>query len=72
MAIPDRMPAASEGGVSMMVFTTASSDGGAGNAMSWNRNLCRAGGAVVPNSDGLDGAMPVAHDRVPHQLGRSA
>jgi N-methylhydantoinase B len=57
MAIPDRMPAASEGGVSMMVFTTASSDGGANAMMT---EIYASGWGGRPNSDGLDGAMPVA------------
>jgi N-methylhydantoinase B len=57
MAIPDRMPAASEGGVSMMVFTTANGDGGADAMMT---EIYASGWGGRPNSDGLDGAMPVA------------
>jgi N-methylhydantoinase B len=57
MAIPDRMPAASEGGVSMMVFTTASGDGGANAMMT---EIYASGWGGRPNADGLDGAMPVA------------
>jgi N-methylhydantoinase B len=57
MAIPDRMPAASEGGVSMMVFTTANGDGGADAMMT---EIYASGWGGRPNTDGLDGAMPVA------------
>jgi len=57
MAIPDRMPAASEGGVSMMVFTAANGNGGANNMIT---EIYASGWGGRPNADGLDGAMPVA------------
>jgi len=57
MAIPDRMPAASEGGVSMMVFTAAGGNGG-GNSMI--TEIYSSGWGGRPHTDGLDGAMPVA------------
>jgi len=56
MAIPDRMPAASEGGVSMMVYTTA--DGSGGAAMMTEMYASGWGGR--PMKDGIDGVMPAA------------
>lgn len=58
LAIPDRMPAAAEGGVSMMVFTTARQSGAGGSMMMTEMYASGWGGR--PNSDGLDGTMPVA------------
>lgn len=51
-AIPDRMPAASEGGVSMMVYTPS-----AGGEMLTEMYASGWGGR--PNADGIDGIMPV-------------
>lgn len=56
MAIPDRMPAAAEGGVSMMVYTT--SDGHDGTAMMTEMYASGWGGR--PMKDGIDGVMPTA------------
>jgi N-methylhydantoinase B len=57
MAIPDRMPAAAEGGVSMMVFTTADHGSGGTSMMT---EMYASGWGGRPNKDGLDGTMPVA------------
>jgi len=57
IAIPDRMPAAAEGGVSMMVFSAAN-QGGSGESMM--TELYASGWGGRPNKDGLDGTMPVA------------
>jgi N-methylhydantoinase B len=56
MAIPERMPAASEGGVSMMVYTTA--DGHDGSSMMTEMYASGWGGR--PMKDGIDGVMPAA------------
>jgi N-methylhydantoinase B len=56
MAIPDRMPAAAEGGVSMMVYTTP--DGYDGPAMMTEMYASGWGGR--PMKDGIDGVMPTA------------
>jgi N-methylhydantoinase B len=57
MAIPDRMPAAAEGGVSMMVFTAADHGSGGTSMMT---EMYASGWGGRPNKDGLDGTMPVA------------
>ncbi len=57
LAIPNRMPAAAEGGVSMMVFTAANRDGGGESMMT---EMYASGWGGRPNKDGLDGTMPVA------------
>ncbi|MEQ9642327.1 MAG: hydantoinase B/oxoprolinase family protein [Alphaproteobacteria bacterium] len=51
-AIPERMPAASEGGISMMVYTPA--DGGG-----MLTEMYASGWGGRPDSDGIDGVMPV-------------
>ena len=61
-AIPERMPAASEGGVSMMVFTPTPTQGKAAEG-------AKAGGVMTemyasgwggrPGKDGIDGVMPI-------------
>lgn len=56
-AVPDRMPAAAEGGVSMMIFTPVNGRGGRESMMT---ELYASGWGGRPNKDGLDGTMPVA------------
>ena len=51
-AMPERMPAASEGGISMMVFTPA--DGGG-----MLTEMYASGWGGRPRSDGIEGVMPV-------------
>ena len=51
-AMPERMPAASEGGISMMVFTPA----GGGGMLT---EMYASGWGARPGSDGIDGVMPV-------------
>jgi N-methylhydantoinase B len=57
IAIPDRMPAAAEGGVSMMVYTTANGREGGSSMMT---EMYASGWGGRPTSDGIDGMMPVA------------
>jgi N-methylhydantoinase B len=56
LALPDRMPAAAEGGVSMMVFTAANPGGGT----SMMTEMYASGWGGRPHQDGIDGTMPVA------------
>lgn len=58
-AMPDRMPAASEGGVSMMVYTPNSPQGG-GKARGVITELYASGWGARPDKDGVDGVMPLA------------
>jgi len=58
-AIPERMPAASEGGVSMMVFTPNETKGG-GKGRSVLTELYASGWGARPDKDGIDGVMPLA------------
>lgn len=51
-AMPERMPAASEGGISMMVFTPANGGG-------MLTEMYASGWGGRPTSDGIDGVMPV-------------
>jgi N-methylhydantoinase B len=57
IAIPERMPAAAEGGVSMMVYTTAN---GCESSNSMMTEMYASGWGGRPRSDGIDGMMPVA------------
>jgi N-methylhydantoinase B len=57
IAIPERMPAAAEGGVSMMVYTTANGRESANLMMT---EMYASGWGGRPRSDGIDGMMPVA------------
>lgn len=58
-AIPDRMPAASEGGVSMMVFTPAK-DAGQARSGGVMTEMYASGWGGRPDKDGIDGIMPIA------------
>jgi len=58
-AMPDRMPAASEGGVSMMVYTPTTPPGG-GKARGVITELYASGWGARPDKDGIDGVMPLA------------
>jgi N-methylhydantoinase B len=65
MALPERMPAAAEGGVSMMVYTTANSPNdasgkGRDGASKMMTEMYASGWGGRPASDGIDGLMPVA------------
>lgn len=53
-AIPERMPAASEGGISMMVYTPAAGHGGG-----MLTEMYASGWGGRPDGDGIDGVMPV-------------
>ncbi len=57
-AVPELMPAASEGGVSMMVFTPAKNSGAArsGGVMT---EMYASGWGGRPEADGIDGVMPI-------------
>ena len=57
-AMPERMPAASEGGVSMRVFTPnrSASGGKAGGVLT---ELYASGWGGRPDQDGIDGVMPL-------------
>jgi N-methylhydantoinase B len=58
-AIPERMPAASEGGVSMMVYTPSQTEEG-GKAGGVMTELYASGWGARPDKDGIDGVMPLA------------
>ncbi|MBM3491815.1 MAG: hydantoinase B/oxoprolinase family protein [Alphaproteobacteria bacterium] len=57
-AVPERMPAGSEGGVSMMIFTPSKPMGSAksGGVMT---ELYASGWGGRPSMDGIDGVMPI-------------